>query len=57
MSIFRYSCEFTNWQVAKSQLRKEIAGEQVGTLGLALLEHFLPRNNSIIASSVFLYRI
>lgn len=34
-------------------MREEIAGEEVETLGLSLLEHYLPRNNSRIASSSF----
>ena len=50
--IITCSCEFTHWQ-KQSQLREEIAGEQVGTLGLYLLELFLPRNSMIIASSSF----
>lgn len=38
----------SQWQ---SQLREEIASEQVEKLGLSPLEHFFPRNGIIIASS------
>lgn len=50
--IISCSCEFTHWK-KQSQLREEIAGEQVGALGLYLLELFLPRNSRMIASSSF----